>query len=88
MLRLPKLVCLEPVPQRHAAAPEACVPGACAPEKPPQGEARAPQRRAASARCTGRKPAHSSEDPEQPKNEEREANEIIYLLKKFLFSIL
>ena len=53
----------------RAATTEACAPGACAlpQEKPPQGEARAPQRRVAPARRNWRKPAHSNEDPMQPK---------------------
>ena len=36
-------------------------------EKPPQWEARTPQRRVAPARCNYRKPARSNEDPMQPK---------------------
>ena len=35
-------------------------------EKPPQWEARAPQRRVAPARRNQRKPVHSNEDPTQP----------------------
>ena len=37
-------------------------------EKPLQWEACAPQREVAPAHCNERKPAHSNEDPTQPKN--------------------
>ena len=48
---------------------EACVPRARAPRqnKPPQWEARAPQRRVTPTRRNQRKPVCSNEDPTQPK---------------------
>ena len=53
----------------HITTTEARVPRARAPqqEKPPQWEARAPQRRVAPARLKQRKPARSNKDPTQPK---------------------
>ena len=53
----------------RATTTEARSPRACAPqqEKPPQGEARALQRRVAPARHNQRKPASNNKDPTQPK---------------------
>ena len=54
----------------HAATTEARTPTARAPQqdKPPQWEACTSQWRVAPARRNYRKPAHSNEDPTQPKN--------------------
>ena len=51
------------------ATTEALAPRACAPqqEKPPQWEARAPQRRVAPTHATRGKPTCKNEDLEQPK---------------------
>ena len=53
----------------RATTTEAHAPRARAPqqEKPPKGEARAPQGRVAPTHRNYRKPAHSNEDPTQPK---------------------
>ena len=69
LLSLRSRACEPQLLSPRATATEARAPRACAPqqEKPPQGEACAPQRRVALARRNYRKLARSNEDPTQPK---------------------
>ena len=49
----------------HAAGTDGHAPGACAPQKPPQGEAQTLQQRAAPAHCNQRRAHSSNQDPAQ-----------------------